>query len=140
DLADNAHKLAKYSLPSGPILAGKIDLFPLGLIDSDSFLADVGLAVDFSYLLPVVTSPGVGGSYKTASLAWAVGPKVRLPAGLFATVAYGDRWYKLTRSNTNMDMAPVPATDYKFVRIGAGIRHMVTDSINLGANLAYDYC
>jgi len=34
----------------------------------------------------------------------------------------------------------VPATDYKFVRIGGGIRHMVTDSLNLGANIAYDHC
>ena len=140
DLADDAHKLAKYSLPSGPLLAGKLDLFPFALMDADSVLADIGLAVDFSYLLPVVTSPGVGGTYKTASLAWAAGPKVRLPMGLFVTAAYGDRWYKLVRSNNNMSPAPVPTTDYKFVRLGGGIRHMVTDSLNLGANIAYDYC
>ena len=140
DLADDAHKLAKYSLPSGPILAGKVDLFPFALMGSDDFLADIGLAIDFSYLLPVVTSPGMGGSYKTASLAWAVGPKVRLPMGLFLTAAYGDRWYKLVKSNSNMAAAPVPTTDYKFVRIGGGIRHMVNDSLNLGANIAYDYC
>jgi hypothetical protein len=136
-----ATRVANYSLPQSPVVVGKFDIYPGAMLDAGGFANDVGLTLDLGYLLPVVTTPGEGGSYKTASLAWAVGPKVRLPAGFFATVAYGNRWFKLEKSNANMaPSTTVPLTDYKFVRIGAGIKHQVSTSLSLMANLAYDRC
>ena len=136
---DSTAKAATYSLPKAPNLIAHVDFFPLAFSSTD-FLSKVGLSVDLAYLLPVVTSPGVGGSYKTASLAWSAGLKIRLPYSLYLLAAYGDQWFKLTRSNSNMDPSPVPATDYKFARFGAGIRKHVTSSLNLMAAVGYDRC
>lgn len=136
-----ATQVADYRLPQSPVVVGKFDFFPAGMMGTGGFAEDIGLSLDLTYLLPVVTTPGQGGSYKTSSLAWAVGPKVRLPAGLYATVAYGDRWFKLSKSSSNMNASiNVPGTEYKYVRIGAGIRRQVTTSLSLMANLAYDRC
>lgn len=133
--------VANYSLPQAPSAMAKFDFYPGAMLGTGGFLEDVGLALDLAYLLPVVTTPGVGGPYKTASFSWAVGPKVRLPAGFFATVAYGDHWFKLAKSNSSMSASTnVPATDYKYVRIGAGIQRHVSSSLSLMANLAYDRC
>ncbi|HEX2659397.1 MAG TPA: hypothetical protein VHU40_14035 [Polyangia bacterium] len=136
---DSTAKAATYSLPKAPNLIAHVDFFPLAFSSTD-MLSKVGLTVDLAYLLPVVTSPGVGGSYKTSSLAWSAGLKVRLPYGLYVLGAYGDQWFKLTRSNSNMAPAPVPGTDYKFARLGVGIRKQVTSSLNLMASLGYDHC
>ncbi len=135
----SATPTGSYSLPSAPALNLRADFFPLALLGGGP-LAGLGLTGDLTYLLPVVTSPGVGGNYKTVSTAFSIGLKYRLPWGLFATVAYGDDWFQLRRSSNSMSTSVVPSTDYKFARAGGGIHTQVTSSVLLDANLAYLQC
>jgi len=138
DLSDT--KVAKYSLPRAPVLFLRADIYPAALAGSNGFAADLGLTIDVSYLLPVVTSKGVDGDYKTTGLAYALGVKARLPLGTFLSVSYGDQAFKLTKSNASMPDAVVPGVNYKFARVGAGIRGQVTSSLMLQANLGYLQC
>ncbi|HEY4185656.1 MAG TPA: hypothetical protein VGP07_11330 [Polyangia bacterium] len=137
DLSDT--KTANYSLPAAPVLNFRGDFYP-GALSSTGLIANIGLTAEVSYLLPVVTSPGQGGNYKTSSLSWSLGGKVRLPYDLFASVSYGDEWFKLVRSSSNMALSIVPGTDYKFVRVGGGIRSQVSSTLTLMANLDYLRC
>jgi len=138
DLSDT--KVANYSLPRAPVLFLRGDIFPGALAGMSGVAANIGLTVDVSYLLPVVTSKGTDGDYKTTGLAYALGLKARLPFGTFITVSYGDQAFKLTKSNGNMPDAVVPGVSYKFARIGAGIRDQVTATLMLQANAGYLQC
>lgn len=133
-------KVASYSLPRAPVLFFRGDVFPAALAGSTGFAADLGLTADVAYLLPVVTSKGVDGDYKTTGLAYALGAKVRLPLGTFLSVSYGGQAFKLTKSNAGMADPVVPGVSYKFARIGAGIRDQVTSSVMLEANAGYLQC
>jgi hypothetical protein len=133
-------KVASYSLPRAPALFFRGDIFPAALAGATGFAADLGLTADLSYLLPVVTSKGVDGDYKTTGLAYALGVKARLPLGTFLSVSYGGQAFKLTKSNSNMPDAVIPGVSYKFARVGAGIRGQVTPSLMLQANLGYLQC
>ena len=131
---------SKYTLPGAPELGLAVDFYPAALSQS-GFIANLGLTAAVAYMLPVVTSPspsGVG-NYGTYSLSWSVGAKVRLPLGLFATVAYGDQRYQLTPKG-GASMLDVPMVDYRFVRIGAGARFRVTPDVSVMANLGYLRC
>jgi len=133
-------KVANYSLPRAPVLFFRGEIYPAALAGLTGFAADLGLLADVSYLLPVVTSKGVDGDYKTTGLAYTVGVKARLPLGTFLSVSYGDQAFKLMKSNSNMPDAVVPGVNYKFARVGAGIRDQVTPSLMLQANLGYLQC
>jgi len=133
-------KVANYSLPRAPVLFLRGDIFPGALAGMNGIAADVGLTFDVSYLLPVVTSKGTDGDYKTTGLAYALGLKARLPFGTFITVSYGDQAFKLAKSNSNMPDPVVPGVSYKFARIGAGIRDQVTSTLMLQANAGYLQC
>ena len=132
-------KPTNYSQPKAPNFVLHVDLFPAAFASTD-LLSNIGLTVDLAYLLPVVTSPVPGGSYKSTSLAWSAGAKVRLPYSLFAVAAYGDQWFKLVRSSTAIPVSPVAATDYKTARLVVGIRKPVAPSVVLMASLGYDRC
>jgi|GEM_PF-1721540 len=136
----SATKVANYSLPRAPVLFFRGEIFPAALAGVTGFASDLGLLADVSYLLPVVTSKGVDGDYKTTGLAYAVGVKARLPLGTFLSVSYGGQAFKLTKSNASMPDAVVPGVSYKFARVGAGIRDQVTPSLMLQANLGYLQC
>jgi len=133
-------KVASYSLPRAPVLFFRGDIYPAALAGATGFAADLGLTADVSYLLPVVTSKGVDGDYKTTGLAYALGVKVRLPLGTFLSVSYGGQAFKLTKSNSSMADPVVPGVSYKFARVGAGIRDQVTSSLMLQANAGYLQC
>lgn len=133
-------KVANYSLPRAPVLFFRGDIFPGALAGMTGIAANLGLTADVSYLLPVVTSKGMDGDYKTTGLAYTLGVKARLPFGTFVTVSYGDQAFKLAKSNSSMPDPVVPGVSYKFARIGAGIRDQVTSTLMLQANLGYLQC
>jgi hypothetical protein len=131
---------SKYNLAAAPELALDAEIYPAAF-SMGGFISNIGLVANLGYLLPVVTSPAPTGtgSYKTYGLAWSVGAKVRLPYGLFGTVAYGDQVYQLVKP-ANGDGIFVPKTDYRYIRLGTGIRTHVTPEIAVMGNLAYLAC
>ena len=137
---DIYNRNSRYSLPAAPMAGLAADFYPAALF-TDGLAANLGLTADVGYLLPVVsTAPPSGpGSYGARSLSWSAGAKVRLPMGIFATVAYGDQRYELAPSGGAMGIN-IPTTEYKFVRGGAGIRYQATPDVSLMANAAYLHC
>ena len=139
---DRYRRNSKYNLGVAPEVGLNAEFYPGALAGVGGIASDIGLVVDLSYMLPVVTSPAPNrvGEYKTYSLAWSAGVKVRLPAGLFGTVAYGSQRFQLQPSMTGTSGVDVPMVDYRYVRIGGGGRFAVTPEVSLMANLAYLHC
>ncbi|MES1206783.1 MAG: hypothetical protein ABUS79_12675 [Pseudomonadota bacterium] len=133
---------SKYSLPAAPEVGLAVDVYPAAF-STGGFAANIGLTAAFSYMLPVVKTPvaaGMGtGSYTTYSQNWSIGAKVRLPMGVFGTVAYGDQRYQLLKPSTGGGI-DVPMVDYRYVRVGAGGRIKVTPEVSLMANFGYLHC
>ncbi len=131
---------SKYNLAAAPELALDAELYPAAF-SSSGFISNIGVTANLGYLLPVVTTPApMGtGSYKTYGLNWAIGAKVRLPYGLFGAVAFGDQVFQLVKPAGGMGI-DVPKVDYRYVRIGTGVRTNVTSEVTLMGNLAYLQC
>jgi hypothetical protein len=138
---DIYHRNSKYSLGVAPEVGLNADIYPGALLGAGGIASDIGLTVDLSYMLPVVTSASKTGTghYTTYSLNWSVGAKVRLPFGLFATVAYGDQRFQLQKVG-NATGIDVPMVDYRYVRAGAGARVNLTPDVALMANAGYLQC
>ena len=113
---------SKYNLAVAPELVLDADLYPAAF-SSGGFASNIGLTASVGYMLPVVSSAALTGtgSYKTYSLNWSIGAKVRLPYGLYGTLAYGDQNYQLIKP-ANGGGIDVPKVDYRYVRIGTGVR------------------
>jgi hypothetical protein len=139
---DRYHRNSKYNLGVAPEVGLNVELYPGALAGVGGIASDIGVVADVSYMLPVVTSPAPNkvGQYKTYSLAWSAGAKIRLPFGLFGTVAYGSQRFQLQPSMSGTSGVDVPMVDYRFVRIGGGGRFAVTPEVSIMANLAYLHC
>jgi len=138
---DIYHRNSKYSLGVAPEVGLNADIYPGALLGMGGIASDIGLAVDVSYMLPVVTSASRNGMghYTTYSLNWSVGAKVRLPLGLFAIAAYGDQRFQLQRVG-NASGIDVPMVDYRYLRVGGGARVNITPDVLLMASAAYLQC
>src|SRR5450432_550738 len=129
---------SKYSLGAAPELVIGGEIYPAAYY-MGGWATNIGLTGDLAYMLPVVTSKAADGTYKTYQLNWAIGAKVRLPYGLYGTVGYGDQNYQLIKP-AGGTLIDVPKVDYRYVRIGAGVRTHLTNEWTLMVNLAYLQC
>ncbi|MES1210616.1 MAG: hypothetical protein ABUS79_32160, partial [Pseudomonadota bacterium] len=97
--------------------------------------ANFGVTAGIDYLFGVTSKPSSGpGTYTTAARTWSLGVKYRMDP-LFFTLAYGDQVFQLNPSGGAAIL--VPAVDYRFVRVGAGVRMEISDGVFIMGSAAY---
>ncbi|HEY5090393.1 MAG TPA: hypothetical protein VIK30_10500 [Polyangia bacterium] len=137
--AMNTPPLLPYTLGLGPILFGKVVFFPVAPFVGGP-LADLGL--DLKIEQGIISSTGANGtSYSNVVHEFAGGLRYRFPfAGaddFYLSGTGGEQAF--TFNGANRTALRIPDTIYRYARLGAGLRLMVTDAISVTLDGGYRY-
>jgi hypothetical protein len=122
-----------YSVSPGPEVGLRVEFYPAALVGRD-FGANLGVLLSFNEGFGVHTA-GSSGDISAIFQDFLVGLKVRFPLGIViphASVAYGGQVFKFSP-----DLAGVPSVFYAFVRLAAGVRLQLGDSLDLDLGAGY---
>lgn len=136
DLFDNVRD---YSLQLAPALGAHLRWYP-GAHFSEKWPAHLGIEGSVQGVLGVTSEDPDGGSYDSSAMAWFVGAVGRIPlkrhTAFRLRLGYGQQSFVLDDDGDG-NPAPFPSVDYRFVRLGAGMRLGIIDRLYLELDLAY---
>jgi len=128
-----------YSLGLGPIVFGKLVLFPVAPFDGGA-LANLGLDVKIEQGI-VSSTGGNGAKYSNVVHEFAGGLRYRFPfagADDFYLSGTGGE-HAFTFNGASRTALRIPDTIYHYARFGAGVRLMVTDALSVTLDGGYRY-